>query len=255
MAVKKKQQSSAEPSAKTRELAAQAHERLTRAIPEPHIELRFETPWQLLMAVILSAQTTDKLVNKVMSELLAHWSTPQALAAAPLEEVEAVVKSTSFFRTKAKAVQETSRLLVERHGGQVPRTVEELKELPGVAHKTACMVLGAAYGVVGGVIVDTHTARVAQRLGLTQQEKVEKIEAELCGLFDREHWLRLGHRFILHGRYLCTAKSPRCGECTLNELCPSRVAPAEGTWQERAQAEQRELKERGEGFLPAQARS
>jgi endonuclease-3 len=254
MAVKKKQASSAAPSEKTRALAAQVHERLTRAIPEPHIELRFETPWQLLVAVILSAQTTDKVVNKVMSELLARWSTPQALAAASQEEVEAVVKPTSFFRTKAKAVREASRLLVERHGGQVPRTLEELQELPGVARKTACMVLGAAYGVVGGVIVDTHTARVAQRLGLTEQEKAEKIEAELCALFDCAEWLRLGHRFILHGRYLCTAKAPRCAECTLNELCPSRAAPAEGSWQERAQAEQRELAERGEGFSPAQAR-
>jgi endonuclease-3 len=254
MAVKKKQQSAGSPSPKGREHAPQVHERLARAIPEPHIELRFDDPWQLLMAVILSAQTTDKLVNRVMGELVARWPGPAALAAASQEEVEEAVKSTSFFRNKAKAIREASRLLVERFGGEVPRTVEELQELPGVARKTASMVLGAAYGVVGGFIVDTHTARVAQRLGLTAQEKPEKIEAELCALFPQEEWVRLGHRFILHGRCVCTAKSPRCAECPLNEVCPSREAPPEGSWEQRAEAERREVESRGQGFSPAHAR-
>jgi endonuclease III len=251
MATKKKSTTGKQPPAE--ELAAQVHERLVSAIPEPHIELKFENPWQLLIAVALSAQTADKLVNKVMVELLARWPTPEALAQAPQEEVEEVVRSTSFFRNKAKAVRETSRLLVEQHGGQVPRSLEALVELPGVARKTALMVLGAAYGQVEGVIVDTHTSRVAQRLGLTQQEKPEKVEADLCALFEREEWVRMGHRFILHGRYVCTARSPHCAECPLNELCPSHEAPPEGSWQERAEAEQRTMQERAEGFRPAQA--
>lgn len=248
---KKKSTAGSHPPAQ--ELAAQVHERLVSAIPEPHLELKFDHPWQLLIAVALSAQTADKLVNKVMAELLARWPTPEALAQASQEEVEEVVRPTSFFRNKAKAVREASRLLVEQHAGQVPRTLEALVELPGVARKTALMVLGAAYGQVEGIIVDTHTARVAQRLGLTQQEKPEKVEADLCALFQREEWLRMGHRFILHGRYVCTARSPHCAECPLNELCPSREAPPEDSWPQRAQAEQRAMHERSQGFKPAQA--
>lgn len=242
------------PSAKAREHAARIHERLARAIPEPHIELRFKEPWQLLVAVILSAQSTDVMVNRVMPELLARWSGPAALAAAPQAEVEEVIKSTGFFRNKAKAIREASRMLVERFGGQVPRTMEEMLELPGVARKTANVVLGAAYGVDSGIAVDTHVTRVSQRLGLTRQKQPEKIELDLCALLPREEWIRTGHRLVLHGRHVCTARAPRCSECPLNEVCPSHEAPPRGPWTKRAEAEQREMVSRGESFAPAHQR-
>jgi len=241
----------ARPRAKSPKLLAHAqalHERLAVAIPAPHVELKFKDPWQLLVAVILSAQSTDKMVNSVTPELFRRWPTPQALAAAPQEQVEEVVKSTGFFRNKAKAIRGTSEALVERHGGKVPRTMEELTELPGVARKTANVVLGSAFGLAFGIAVDTHAMRVSQRLKLTRHKEPEKIEADLCALYPQQTWTRAGHRLVLHGRYMCTARKPRCTECPLNELCPSAENPPDGTWKQRAEAEAREMDSRAEGF-------
>jgi endonuclease-3 len=234
---------------------AQLLERLQRAIPDPHVELRFADPWQLLIAVILSAQSTDRMVNLVTPEVFRRWPTPAALAAAPQEEVEVVVKSTGFFRNKAKAIRGASRMLVERFGSAVPRTLEELIEVPGVARKTANVVLGAAYGVASGIVTDTHAMRVAQRLGLTREETPEKIEADLCRLFPEQYWIALSHQLVLHGRHLCTARAPACQRCALNELCPSRQAPPALDWTERAQAEAADMAERSLGFSRALARA
>lgn len=236
---------------KVKERAEAVRERLSRAIPTPHVELYFKNPWQLLVAVILSAQSTDKMVNRVMVDLLARWPDAKALAMADQAQLEEVIKSTGFFRNKSKAIREMSRMLVEKHGGEVPRTMEALTELPGVARKTANVVLGTAFGIPGGITVDTHCARVAQRLGLTRQKTPEKIEAALCDLFPPTEWIRTGHRFVLHGRYICTARAPRCAECPLNETCPAHEAPPEGRWTARADAEAVEMASRSESFQKA----
>lgn len=241
----------ARPRPKSPKLLAHAqslHERLAVAIPAPHVELKFKDPWQLLVAVILSAQSTDKMVNTVTPVLFRRWPSPRALAEAPQEEVEEVVKSTGFFRNKAKSIRGASAAIVEKHGGQVPRTMEELTELPGVARKSANVVLGSAFGVAYGIAVDTHAMRVSQRLKLTRHKDPEKIETDLCALYPAPIWTRAGHRLVLHGRYVCTAKKPRCVDCPLNELCPSAEDKPEGTWQQRAEAIAREMDSRAEGF-------
>ena len=247
MALLKKSRARA-PSPKVRQRAEEIGERLGAAIPRPHVELRFQNPWQLLIATILAAQSTDRMVNTVMPNLLARWPNAEALAAAPQEEVEAVVKSTGFFRNKAKAIRETSAVLVGRFGGVVPKTMPELLELPGVARKTANVVLGAAQGVVEGIVVDVHGTRVSQRLGLTKEKLPEKIEETLCALYPRSSWLVIGHRFTLHGRYVCTARAPRCEECPLNELCPSRENPPKGGWEARAEQIALEMDSRAGDF-------
>jgi endonuclease-3 len=239
------------PSPKVLERAEEVDARLARAIPDPHVELTFRDPWELVIAVILSAQSTDKMVNKVTPELFKRWPTPKALAAAVQEEVEEVVKSTGFFRNKAKAIRGASQTIVERFAGQVPRTMAELLEVPGVARKTANVVLGAAYGLAEGIVVDTHAMRVSQRLGLTKQTTPEKIEEDLCAVFPKPSWVHQGHRLVLHGRHLCTARAPRCEACPLNEVCPSRQADPRGTWEERAEGEAREMESRAEGFSRA----
>jgi endonuclease-3 len=223
-------------------------DRLAQAISRPHVELRFENAWQLLVASILAAQSTDRTVNRVMPELLRRWPGPVALARAPQEEVEKVVLSTGFFRNKSKAVRAASAAIADRFGGEVPRTMEEMLELPGVARKTANVVLGAAYGVASGIVVDTHVQRVAHRLRLTRQITPEKIEDVLCGLFPRQEWIRISHGLVLHGRHVCTARAPRCEECPLNEVCPSHQAPPRGTWSERARAIAAEMESRAESF-------
>lgn len=211
--------------------------RLSTAIPQPHLELDFRSPWQLLIATILSAQANDELINRVTPELFRRYPAPAALARAPQETVEQLVKSTGFFRNKAKAIRECSRALVERHGGEVPRTIEEMIELPGVARKTANVVLGNAYGIEAGLFVDTHVLRVSQRLGLATQTDPVKVEANLCGLFPMGEWNRSALRLQLHGRYLCTARAPDCAACPVNEQCPSREAKPKGSWKERAKGE------------------
>ncbi len=190
-----------------------------------------------MIATILSAQSTDKTVNTVTPVLFAKYPTPRALADAPVEDVEKIVKSTGFFRNKTKSVQAASKMVAERFGGVVPKTMEEIIELPGVARKTANVVLGSAYRIASGIVVDTHAGRVSRRLGLTKEEDPVKVEEALMGLFDKKDWIDTGHRFVLHGRYVCTSRAPKCTVCPLNEVCPSREAKPEGTWEERAKKE------------------
>jgi endonuclease III len=202
--------------------AREVRDGLEAAMPEPRVELDFADAWQLLIATILSAQSTDRNVNRVTPVLFAKYPTPEALARASQEDVEGVVKSTGFYRNKAKAIRGASQALVERHGGQVPRTMEEMLALPGVARKTANVVLGSAYGLATGIVVDTHAARVAQRLGLTKHKDPKKVEQDLCALFPQESWIDMGHRLVLHGRYVCTSRSPACPSCPVASACPSR---------------------------------
>jgi len=219
--------------------------RLAAAIPEPRCELDHRDAWTLLVATILSAQSTDRTVNSVTPELFARWPTPRALADAPRGEVERAVHRTGFFRNKAKAIQECSRELCERHGGEVPRTLAALVELPGVARKTANVVLGVAMRIAEGVVVDTHVTRVANRLGFTREQKPEAIERDLMAALPRPQWIDGGHRLLLHGRYVCTAREPQCAQCPLNELCPSQQAPPRGSWQVRAGRERELVATRG----------
>lgn len=226
--------------------AADVKKRLARAIPEPVVELDHASAWQLLIATILSAQSTDKKINEVTPGLFARWPTPAALGAADQAEVEVVVKPTGFFRNKAKAIIAASREIAERFGGEVPRTLDELRTLPGVARKTANVVLGSAYGIPSGVVVDTHVTRVARRLELALESDPVKIEVELMELFPKRDWIAMGHRLVLHGRYVCKAKQPRCERCPLNEICAAAEKPPElARWAERADWERRLVEARG----------
>lgn len=216
---------------------AQVAERLALAVPKAQCELNHQNAFELLVATILSAQSTDKMVNTVTPELFRRWPTPEALADAPQEEVEEVIKRTGFFRNKAKSIRGAAAKLVQEHGGEVPKSLDALIALPGVARKTANVVLGTAYGIASGFVVDTHVMRVSQRLGLTQHKEPAKIELDLCEHFPREHWVDLGHRILLHGRYTCLAKAPMCEHCPLNELCPSRLKEPLDSWEERAREE------------------
>ena len=216
------------------ELAPEVEKRLRKAMPEPRCELDHRDGWQLLVATILSAQSTDRMVNKVTPALFARYPTPAALGGADQEEVEALVKSTGFFRNKAKAIRAASQIVAEQFGGEVPRSIEQLTELPGVARKTANVVLGTAYRIPSGMTIDTHAGRVARRLQLTQHDDPVKVEQDLCELFETGSWIDMGHRFVLHGRYVCLAKKPRCADCPLNELCAAHEAEPVGTWQVRA---------------------
>jgi endonuclease III len=233
------------PAKRAAPAVAEIRKRLRKAIPAPQCELDFGDAWQLLVATILSAQSTDKTINRVTPDLFARWPTPAALAAAPPAAVEAVVKPTGFFRNKAKAIRGAAQALVDRHAGAVPRTMTELVELPGVARKTANVVLGTAHGIASGVVVDTHVGRVARRLALTRDEDPVKVEEALMAALPKREWVDGGHRLLLHGRYVCLARAPRCELCPLNELCPSRDAPPVGKWTDRAAAEKATVESRG----------
>jgi endonuclease-3 len=189
--------------------------------PDAHCELAHRNAFELLCATILSAQCTDKRVNMVTPALFAAYPDARALAAARQEDVEALVKTTGFFRNKAKNLIAMARALVADHGGEVPATMEALHVLPGVGRKTANVVLGNAFGINEGVTVDTHVARLSARLGLTAETDPVKIERALAPLFPRESWATLSHLLIFHGRRVCDARRPRCGDCTLAALCPS----------------------------------
>jgi endonuclease-3 len=192
---------------------------LDRAYPDVRTALRFTTPFELLVATILSAQCTDEMVNKVTLELFARFGTPAALAAADPADVERIVRPTGFYRQKARSIQSAAQGIVERFGGEVPGSLEELVTLRGVARKTANVVLGNAFGVPG-LAVDTHMARVNRRLGLTRQEDPVKIEADLAALVPRARWTRYTNQMIHHGRVCCEARRPRCEACPLAGLCP-----------------------------------
>ena len=201
--------------------ATEVYRRLEREYPDAHCELDYRTPFQLLVATILSAQCTDKRVNLVTPALFAAYPGASALAAAPRERLEEMVKSTGFFRNKAKSISGMASALVERHGGEVPATMAELVELPGVGRKTANVVLGNAFGVNEGIVVDTHVGRLAIRLGLTSETDAVKVEQALIPLVPREKWALLSHLLIWHGRRVCDARRPRCEACVLNDVCPS----------------------------------
>ena len=209
------------PSAKTR--APQLLERLGELYPHATCSLDWRNPYELLIATMLSAQCTDERVNQITPALFERF--PDAAAAAAVEpaEVEPFVKSTGFFRNKAKAIVASSRLLMERHGGEVPRTMEELLELPGVARKTASVVLAWCFGINAGVTVDTHVSRLAQRLRLTRKTEPRQIEPDLMKLVPQADWQNLSIRLIFHGRAVCTARSPKCPSCPIADLCPSHT--------------------------------
>lgn len=218
---------------------------LAVAIPKPECELDHENPWQLLVATILAAQNTDRNINKVTPGLFRRWPNPAALGAAERADVEAAVKSTGFFRNKARAIQEASRIIAAEHDGEVPRSMAALCRLPGVARKTANVVLGVACGLSSGIAVDTHVSRVSKRLGLTAEKDPNKIEADLCAQIARRSWVITGHRLILHGRYVCLARTPHCSECPLNELCDAREQEPVASRTARARAERRLVESRG----------
>ena len=195
-------------------------ERLAEAYPGAHCSLDFESPFQLLVATILSAQCTDKRVNMVTPQLFARWPGPAELARARQPDLEAVIRTTGFFRAKAKSILGCCRALVDRHAGEVPRTLAELVKLPGVGRKTANVVLGSGFGIVSGVVVDTHVGRITRRLGLTRQTDAVRAERDLIAVVPERHWIAFSHRLIEHGRTVCTARAPRCDGCPLTAVCP-----------------------------------
>ena len=204
-----------------RDHAAEIFARLKKAYPDAHCELDHETPLQLLMATILSAQCTDKRVNMVTPLLFKTFPTAAALADAPPEKLQEIIKSTGFFRNKAKSLIGLGKALVERHGGEVPDSMGALVKLPGVGRKTANVILGSAFRKNEGIVVDTHVGRLSLRLGLTKQTDPVKVEQDLMPLFPREDWALLAHLLIFHGRRVCFARSPHCEMCVLNDICPS----------------------------------
>ncbi|MCX4242321.1 endonuclease III [Paraliomyxa miuraensis] len=232
----------AELSTRVREI----HRRLRRAQPSPKVELDHEDAWQLLVATILAARSNDRLINRITPELFARWPTPAALARAPQAAVEKVVQRSGFFRVKAKMIRQTAQAVEERFGGEVPATMEALCSLPGVARKTANVVLASVFRVGQGIIVDLHVIRLCKRLGITSDEDPVRIEALLCALFPRASWVDVGHRLVLHGRHVCTARKPRCARCPLAELCPSASEEPAGRWTERADWERVLTESRGQ---------
>jgi endonuclease-3 len=208
--------------------ASPAHSRLPEIIrqlrllhPDATCALHYENSLQLLVATILSAQCTDERVNKVTPVLFARYPSAHALAEADREELEQIIHSTGFFRNKAKNVQEASRRIVTEYGGEVPGNMADLLSLAGVARKTANVVLGNCFQIADGVVVDTHVKRLSERLGLTTQTDPEKIERDLMALAPQAEWIELSHLLIFHGRRVCEARKPRCGECPLSNLCPT----------------------------------
>ena len=201
--------------------AAEIFARLKRAYPDAHTELDHETPLQLLIATILSAQCTDKRVNMVTPLLFKTYPTAQSLADARQEELEEIIKSTGFFRNKSKSLIALGKALVERHNGEVPDSMDALVKLPGVGRKTANVILGNAFGKNEGIVVDTHVGRLSLRLGLTKETDPIKVEQDLMPLFPQEDWAMLAHVLIFHGRRVCDARVPKCEICVLSDICPS----------------------------------
>jgi endonuclease-3 len=194
-------------------------ELLADEYPDAVCELDYSTPWQLLVATVMSAQCTDARVNMVTPELFRRWPAPGDAAAAELSELEDVIRPTGFFRNKAKSIRDSARMIVADHGGDVPPDLDELVRLPGVGRKTAKVVLGEAFGIPAGVAVDTHVRRVTTRLGLTARTDPEKIATDLEKLVPRDDWVTFSLRLILHGRRVCKARKPVCDGCALSEVC------------------------------------
>ncbi|MEI8016717.1 MAG: endonuclease III [Schlesneria sp.] len=192
---------------------------LRATYPDAICALNHENPFQLLAATILSAQCTDERVNMVTPALFQKYPTPQSLAKAVPEELEEVIRSTGFFRNKAKNLIGMSQAVVEDHGGELPQTLDELVQLPGVGRKTANVLLGTAFGIPSGVVVDTHVGRISRLLGLTKNAGAEQVERDLMALVPQEEWINFSHRLIHHGRRICIARRPKCTECPLVENC------------------------------------
>jgi endonuclease-3 len=201
--------------------------RLIELYPEPACALNHSNAFELLIATILSAQCTDERVNLVTADLFRKYRKPADYLKVPLTELEQDIRSTGFFHNKAKSIQGAAQAIVEQHNHQVPQTMDELRALPGVGRKTANVVLGNAFGIAAGVVVDTHVTRLSQRLGLTQEQSAEKIEIVLVQLIPESEWINFSHRLIAHGRQVCNARKPLCSHCALADLCPSANVPGQ----------------------------
>ena len=208
------------------ERIAEILRRLQAAYPNAECALHHRNAWELLVATILSAQCTDARVNMVTPELFRKFPTPQAMAEASLPAIEEEIRSTGFYHNKAKSISGAAKKIVSEFGGKVPKTMAELLTVPGAARKTANVVLGVAYQVAEGVVVDTHVLRLSYRLGLTQHTEPKKVEQDLMQIIPRDHWIQFSHELIHHGRQICIARKPRCVDCTLETLCHS----ADKTW-------------------------
>jgi endonuclease-3 len=204
-----------------RERTAEIVARLRPIYPDNRIALNFTNPFELLVATVLAAQCTDERVNAATPALFRRFPTPRDLAGAAIEEVEELVRTTGFYRNKAKAIRALAQVLAAEHGGEVPADMDALRELPGVGRKTANVVLGNAFGRNEGVVVDTHVHRLSRRLGLTEHDDPEKIEQDLMALVPREDWTTFAHLLIDHGRKVCKARKPECAVCVLADICPS----------------------------------
>ncbi len=200
--------------------AARVVERLQADYPSVTCALENETPFELLVATILSAQCTDVRVNMVTPELFRRWPTAAEMARAPVKSLEKVIQSTGFYRNKAKNIKAASQAIMERHDGEVPRDMDAMVALPGVGRKTANVVLGTAFGMATGVVVDTHVTRLSKRLGLTKHTDATKIEQDLMRLVQNDEWVDFAHRMIHHGRQVCTARKPKCPQCSMISFCP-----------------------------------
>jgi len=196
--------------------------KLDEAYPDAGCELKHESAFELLISTILSAQCTDVRVNQVTQELYKKYKKPEDFAYASPAELEKEIRPTGFFRNKTKSIMGASKAIVEKFGGQVPRTMEEILTLPGVARKTANVVLGTAYGIASGVVVDTHVIRLSNRLDLTRNEDPRKIEQDLMAIIPQDKWIIFSHQLIWHGRRVCAARKPKCAECNLESLCYSK---------------------------------
>ena len=204
-----------------RRKAKLVYRRLLKCYPDAKCELDYANPFQLAVATVLSAQCTDKRVNLVTPVLFERYATPKALASAKVGDVEEIIRSTGFFRNKAKSITGLAKAVVAEHGGRLPDSMEALVALPGIGRKTANVILGNAFGKNEGVVVDTHIARLSRLLGLTRHADPVKIERALVELFPRERWTMLAHLLIWHGRRVCIARRPQCAACTLADICPS----------------------------------
>jgi endonuclease III len=195
---------------------------LDEAYPNAECALTHKSPWELLVATILSAQCTDVRVNMVTPELFRRFPTPAAMAKASLPQLEALIRTTGFFRNKAKSIQGAAQKIIVDFDGQVPQTLAELVTIPGAARKTANVVLGVSFGKAEGVVVDTHVFRIAHRLGLAKGDTAQKVEQELMQILPQDHWIAFSHQIIHHGRHVCEARKPKCNRCTLEQLCHSK---------------------------------
>ena len=204
-----------------KERVSRITEILTKTYQEAKVVLKFSNPIEMLISTMLSAQCTDERVNLVTRDLFRKYRTPEEYANSDLKELESTIRSTGFYRSKAKNIRNACRMIVDRFHSQVPKTIEELTSLPGVGRKTANIVLSNSYGIIEGIAVDTHVARVSKRLGLAKSDDSEKIERDLMRIIPRELWFNFTYRIIEHGRKICTARKPLCPECPLNKICPS----------------------------------